>query len=133
MQLKFSLILSTYAVLLSATGYLSFVKFVGLPTSMTVEEMERAAQDADFKKDLLEDVKTARERNGDLIKLSAHAFDVILGALLGFLSATASSIGLTGQMSGSNRLPTSTLTDSSLVSRNDSDAVLEKKSRAEFA
>jgi hypothetical protein len=41
----------------------------------------------EFKADLLIDVNASRQRTSDLIKLSAHSFDVILGALLGFLSA----------------------------------------------
>jgi hypothetical protein len=105
---KFSLILLTYAVMLSTTGYLTFVKFVGLPTIASEDEIKRAATDKDFKKDLLDDVRAARERNGDLVKLSAHAFDVILGALLGFLSAVASSLGLTGTTSAARAASTTT-------------------------
>ena len=93
-------ILGTYIALLTVTGYLTFVRFPGLPTLPTPNMIEELARDPDFKADLLEDVKIARQRAGELIKLAAHSFDVILGALLGFLSAVAASIGLTGRDQG---------------------------------
>jgi hypothetical protein len=89
-------ILVTYIALLFITGYLTFIRFPGMPTLPTSPMLENVAGDPDFKADLLDDVRTARERSGDLIKLAAHSFDVILGALLGFLSAVAATIGLTG-------------------------------------
>jgi hypothetical protein len=89
-------ILVTYIALLFVTGYLTFVRFPGMPTLPTPPMVADLAGDPDFKADLLEDVRTARQRSGDLIKLAAHSFDVILGALLGFLSAVAATTGLTG-------------------------------------
>jgi hypothetical protein len=88
-------ILATYVALLAVTGYLTFVRFPGMPTLPGPDMVASLAGDPDFKADLLEDVKAARLRSGDLIKLAAHSFDVILGALLGFLSAVAASTGLT--------------------------------------
>ena len=79
-----------YMLVLSATGYLTFIKFPSEPTLPSQTMIDRLSSDPDFKSDLLEDIKTARERKESLIRLSAHSFDVILGALLGFLSAFAS-------------------------------------------
>ena len=92
--MKFALLLGTYCALLLGTGYLTFVKFVGMPNIPGPEVVATLGSDPEFKKDLLDDVKVSRERNADLIRLSAHSFDVIVGALLGFLSATATSVGI---------------------------------------
>ncbi len=43
--------------------------------------------DQDFKQDLLEDIKTARERDKKIVELASQSFNVVLGAILGFLSA----------------------------------------------
>jgi hypothetical protein len=92
----FAGILITYIAMLVVTGYLTFIRFPGMPTLATPQMVATLAGDPDFKADLLDDVKAARQRSGDLIKLAAHSFDVILGALLGFLSAVAATSGLTG-------------------------------------
>lgn len=101
-------ILITYIAMLVVTGYLTFVRFPGMPTLPTPQMVVALAGDADFKADLLEDVKAARQRSGDLIKLAAHSFDVILGALLGFLSAVAATTGLTGGARTTQRQAAST-------------------------
>ena len=93
-------ILATYIFMLVATGYLTFVWFPGMPTLPTPPMIGALASDPDFKADLLDDVRTARQRAAELIKLAAHSFDVILGALLGFLSAVAATTGLTGDPLG---------------------------------
>ncbi len=99
----FGALLVTYAALLVATGYLAFIKFPGMATLPSEMMIQHLAADADFKADLLEDLKAARQRSADLIKLAAHSFDVILGALLGFLSAVAATIGLTGSAQARGR------------------------------
>jgi hypothetical protein len=101
-------ILATYVAMLVITGYLTFVLFPGMPTLPTPPMIADLAGDPDFKADLLEDVKTARQRSGELIKLAAHSFDVILGALLGFLSAVAATTGLTGGTQTTQRQASST-------------------------
>jgi len=95
----FAGILLTYVLLLVTTGYLTFIRFPGMPTLPTPDMVAALGSDEEFKADLLEDLKTARQRATDLIKLSAHSFDVVLGALLGFLSAVAATMGLTGKTS----------------------------------
>lgn len=90
-------ILLTYLFLLTSTGYLTFLRFPGMDILPTPPMIAALAHDPELKADLLDDVKNARQRASELIKLSAHSFDVILGALLGFLSAVAASTGLTGK------------------------------------
>jgi len=89
-------VLLAYALMLVATGYLTFLWFPGMPTLPTPPMIAALASDPEFKADLLDDVRAARQRTAELIKLAAHSFDVILGALLGFLSAVAATTGLTG-------------------------------------
>ena len=93
----FSGILLTYVLVLAATGYLTFVRFPTMDILPTPPMIQALGSDSELKADMLEDVKAARQRSADLIKLSAHSFDVTLGALLGFLSALAAGAGLTGQ------------------------------------
>jgi hypothetical protein len=92
----FSSILVTYALLLASTGYLSFLHFPGLTTLPNPEMIDRAAKSEIYRVQLLKDVETARDRREQLVKLASHSFDVILGALLGFLSAVAAATALTG-------------------------------------
>ena len=86
----------TYLFLIIATGYLTFLWFPGMYTLPTPPMLAALGSDPDFKADLLDDVRTSRQRTAELIKLAAHSFDVVLGALLGFLSAVAATTGLTG-------------------------------------
>ena len=65
-------------------GYLVFVKFPNMDILPTPPMIQSLANDPELKADMLEDVKAARQRSADLIKLAAHSFDVTLGALLGF-------------------------------------------------
>lgn len=91
----FAAILASYMVLLCATGYLAFFQFPGSYNLPSPEMIKTLGTDPDFKQDLLEDIKQARERDRKLIELSAQSFNVILGALLGFLSAVgAHKIGI---------------------------------------
>ncbi len=82
-------ILATYLMLLGTTGYLAFFKFPGTYNLPNPEMIQTLASDSEFKTDLLDDVKKARERDRKLIELAAQSFNVILGAMLGFLSAIA--------------------------------------------
>jgi hypothetical protein len=93
----FASILSTYLILLCSTGYLAFFKFPGTPTLPTQEMVQGLGNDQEFKSDLLQDVKQARERDRKLVELAAQSFNVILGAMLGFLSAIGA-----GKISPSN-------------------------------
>ena len=123
----FVAILATYIAMLVTTGYLTFVKFPGMPTLPNQSMITDLAGDPEFKADLLEDVKAARQRSGDLIKLAAHSFDVILGALLGFLSAVAATTGLTGKTQTTQRQASPTQsprTDNVPPQANDADAQL---------
>ena len=89
-------VIVTYLFLIIATGYLTFLWFPGMYTLPTPPMLAALGSDPDFKADLLDDVRTSRQRTAELIKLAAHSFDVVLGALLGFLSAVAATTGLTG-------------------------------------
>src|SRR3989304_248129 len=86
----------TYLFLIIATGYLTFLWFPGMYPLPTPPMLAALGSDPDFKADLLDDVRTSRQRTAELIKLAAHSFDVVLGALLGFLSAVAATTRLTG-------------------------------------
>ena len=89
-------VLLVYVILLAGTGYFTFVRFPGLQTLPSESLLERAAKDPYLRDQLTKDVEIARERREQLVKSASHSFDVVLGALLGFLSAVAATAGLTG-------------------------------------
>ena len=97
------LILGAYILLLGFTGYLSFFKFPGdevFPQDQgkvmadNRGDVKLAKSDPDLKKEFLANLESSRAEERKLIDLAAHSFDVLLGALLGFLSATAVSAGI---------------------------------------
>jgi len=101
-QRRFLILLISYFVLLGATGYLSFCKLSSFSTLPHERSVQLAAAHPeygdDLMQDLLEEVRGARERRESLAKLASHSFDVVLGALLGFLSALG--IGQTASKNG---------------------------------
>lgn len=96
----FASILATYLLLLCGMGYLAFFEFPGSVTLPSPEMVEELGKDEDFKKDLLEDLKQARDRDRKLIELAGQSFNIILGATLGFLSAVGA-----GKLKVSDRPP----------------------------
>jgi hypothetical protein len=89
----FFAILIVYSILLGATGYLSFYRFIGNEPFVSENDMKLVADDPELKKDLLIDAARARDRDFKLVDLATHSFDVLLGALIGFLSAMGASSG----------------------------------------
>jgi hypothetical protein len=114
----FVIILAVYALALVATGYLSFFRFVGLATFPPPDMIAAVKGDPDLSKDMFADVARAREQNTKLVDLAAHSFDVLLGALLGFLSAGAISAGIgkptTATIASADKSPASSNQDTAL-------------------
>jgi hypothetical protein len=90
----FNAILATYLLMLLATGTLAFYWFPNLATVPEKDVVSMLRSDPELKADLLEDLKVSRQRTSQLIQLASHSFDVLLGALLGFLSAVAAHQGI---------------------------------------
>jgi hypothetical protein len=90
----FVTILGAYILGLIATGYMSFFRFMGASTMPPPEVISAIKNDPDAIKELWSDVDRVREQNAKLVDLAAHSFDVLLGALLGFLSAAGVSAGI---------------------------------------
>lgn len=86
-QSTFRTILITYVFMLLALGYFAFIRFPGRSTLAPPEYVKAIGLDPELKKDLLEDVKSARDRDRKLVELSGQSFNIVLGATLGFLSA----------------------------------------------
>ena len=89
-------ILFTYLFLIIGTGYLAFIKYHSLSTLPSPQMTQRAETDSFYKEQLENDINNARDRRELLAKSASHSFDVILGALLGFMSAVAAT--KTGQV-----------------------------------
>jgi hypothetical protein len=87
-------ILIAYGLLRTTTGYLTFIKFPKQMTLPTVEMSKRAEVDAFYKEQLQIDIDASRGRRELIAKSASHSFDVVLGALLGFMSAIVASKGL---------------------------------------
>ena len=97
---QFYTVTAVYIVLLAFTGYLAFFKFPGAYSLPTPQMVKTLAGDAELKQELLDDVRESRARHTKIIELASQSFNIILGALLGFLSAIA-----TGSISISRNKP----------------------------
>ena len=86
--------LAVYILGLVGTGYLSFFNFIGLTTFAPPDMIRVAKDDPERKRDMLTDIARSRDEKAKLVDLAAHSFDVLLGALLGFLSAAPVSAGI---------------------------------------
>jgi hypothetical protein len=86
--------LAVYILGLVGTGYLSFFNFIGLTTFAPPDMIRVAKDDPERKRDMLTDIARSRDEKATLVDLAAHSFDVLLGALLGFLSAAPVSAGI---------------------------------------
>ena len=93
----FATILLAYILGLVGTSYLAFYRFRGISTLPPPQMMDifySRKDDPSAIKELWSDVDMAREQNAKLTDLADHSFDVMLGALLGFLSAAGVSAGI---------------------------------------
>ena len=84
------LIVAIYFVLFAATGYVAFIAHIGEPTlQQQTDALTASVSDQQTRAvvgKMLQDEAAEHELKTEM---AAHAFHVILGALLGFLSASA--------------------------------------------
>lgn len=93
-------LLLTYLVLFVATGVLALVAGSEVGVDPKLGGAIDGITDADLKKALVELVQQQADAQIKLRDLAIHSFNVVLGALLGFLSASAAMAGGTVAKAG---------------------------------
>lgn len=83
------LLLTVYLVLFGCSGYIAFFKSDGDPASNINGAVVSSISDQATKEAIISGFKSASELYKKRVELAFQAFNVILGALLGFLSASA--------------------------------------------
>lgn len=89
---KFALwimVLSVYMVLFCATGYIAFFKYEDNPAVNISPEWINRFEDPETRKRMLETLKDDSVVYAKKRELATQSFNVVLGVLLGFFSATA--------------------------------------------
>lgn len=84
-------ILSIYILLFSTTGYFSFVKKDQSPLYTQYAEISNV-KDEDTQKFMFDLMKREEIEHIERQNLASQSFHIVLGALLGFMSASASSL-----------------------------------------
>jgi hypothetical protein len=84
-------LLIVYVGLFLSTGYLAFVNIELLPPANEIQEVTKVT-DEEVKKFILEAMRVEDAERSKRQSLAIQAFNVVLGALLGFLSASATSL-----------------------------------------
>ncbi|MCE9688126.1 MULTISPECIES: hypothetical protein [Shewanella] len=82
-------ILLVYLVLFVATGYVAFFEIDHNPTIDLNPSLYADIQDPETKSLIIETLKQDTASHQKKRELASHSFNVVLGALLGFLSASA--------------------------------------------
>jgi hypothetical protein len=84
-----ALILLAYVVLFCATGYVAFFKYEDNPAVNISPEWIKRFDDPETRKRMLDTLKEDSVMFAKKRELATQSFNVVLGALLGFLSASA--------------------------------------------
>lgn len=110
-----SITLVVYVLLLCITGFLAFLlempKNVGgggqyNPAHAPIEFLDRAAQNQETQRFVLETLRADSDSFQKKRNLASQSFNVVLGALLGFLSASATfSFGQRGRSKDQQPIP----------------------------
>ncbi len=92
------IILAVYLIILVFSGYIAFIRNEGnMALDMKDGELVAAFSDETTKARLLEAIRTDEEVQAKREDLALQAFNVSLGALLGFLTSSAASRRTTGK------------------------------------
>lgn len=83
------MILAVYLALFCATGYVAFFKYEDNPAVNISPEWINRFQDPETRKRMLDTLKDDSATYAKKRELATQSFNVVLGALLGFLSASA--------------------------------------------
>jgi len=83
------MVLSVYMLLFCATGYVAFFKYEDNPAVNISPEWINRFEDLETRKRMLETLKDDSVVYAKKRELATQSFNVVLGALLGFLSASA--------------------------------------------
>jgi len=86
------MILLVYTALFCATGYISFFKYENNPAVDIAPGWINQFQDAETRNHLLKALKDDSATFSKKRELATQSFNVVLGSLLGFLSASAVSV-----------------------------------------
>ena len=84
-----ALILFVYVALFGATGYVAFFKYEDNPAVNISPEWINRFDDPETRKRMLDTLKEDSVTFSKKRELATQSFNVVLGALLGFLSASA--------------------------------------------
>lgn len=87
--LPWVMILSVYIALFCATGYVAFFKYEENPAVNITPEWINRFEDPEMRKRMLDSLKDDSAVYAKKRELATQSFNVVLGALLGFLSASA--------------------------------------------
>jgi len=83
------MVLAVYMALFCATGYVAFFKYEDNPAVNISPEWINRFQDPETRKRMLDTLKDDSGMYAKKRDLATQSFNVVLGALLGFLSASA--------------------------------------------
>ena len=83
------MVLLVYMALFSATGYVAFFKYEDNPAVNISPEWINRFEDPETRKRMLDTLKDDSAMYAKKRELATQSFNVVLGALLGFLSASA--------------------------------------------
>lgn len=97
-SILWTMILLVYVALFCATGYVAFFKYEDNPAINISPEWINRFEDPETRNRILETLKEDSATFAKKRELATQSFNVVLGALLGFLSASAVSVA--GKKSG---------------------------------